>query len=872
MTRFLSRSLTSEFIHLDGLQRLTNVTAHDWDTYIFKELVDNALDADEADVNVRNPHVGVTVSYIESVRESLRDRSLSIKVTNKSQFKLDRVYDVFDFGKRASVKNFYSNPTRGAQGNALKTILGIPYALRNYYFADYVPDRIPLSISTGHQHVVVRLGIDELREHVELLVTTTPLDISEEPQLGTSINVNIGRFLQQHPRTLEQLKTMARAFIMFNPHANFDFEFIFTTPTGQYQSETLNSIGELDWHGRYDHRQPTPVHWYSLSKFRQLVYALWRANEGRTDFLLRDVIREFGVATCPATQEFSDTTPLAALVGSPESLSRLYQLLRNFAVPSKPIFIGRIGETHFRASSDAAVSPTKGNPLFFYRYYASSDPLTNQPFTLEVVLFGNKDNKRNVIVGINHTPTYADPFFNKPLTPPGSDEPRRSLDKLLDYYELREDTSVTLVVHLIAPNITYENYGKSAISDEEYREVITQMVHEVVLDYQEAVRSVVIDYLSEPANQSLANTIKSLEGTQFSEMQLLFQLKRDLLALRNESISLDLQNADAVPRLQRVIRDWHKEKRIIGLIERQSGRLAVPRHDKDTINIVYSGMSLIEVVQQYQIRAIVVTNDPAIEDVFVASGYALLYDVAILRADGNLGGAIDLLINKYKNVLANSNPDDDMFLPQIWIVRDATVDAIQQTRAQIALLLDHYKLEFDQVYDLGLHPEAAHRHACVEFLTSEALRSIDPKLLRGQAEIDFYLDHGAVARIECLSPQELTIWFESQLAAHQLPLKAMPDMNRLSTLAVDRLRQEFKYVVAKRAFEHYKLIAVQSRLVEVWRESMIDWNTALFNSLQDHLKRNPRESWSSVLDQTIQGLLGDFLQDNHALIEQLMAD
>jgi DNA topoisomerase VI subunit B len=274
MPKFLSKSLTAEFIYLDGLQRLTNVTAHDWDLYIFKELVDNALDADEADPKVITPHVSVVVSYTEGSREGNHDRALSIKVTNQSQFPLDRIEDVFDFNRRASVKNYYSNPTRGAQGNALKTILGMPYALRNYYFTDYTPDRIPLSISYGNHRVVIKLNIDELVEQVELETPSETLDAEDEPQPITIVHVNIGRFLQQRPRTLDQLMSMAKAFVLFNPHANFDFEFVLTKATGKYTSETYQSIGNPDWYGRYDHNRPAPIHWYRLNKFRTLVFAV----------------------------------------------------------------------------------------------------------------------------------------------------------------------------------------------------------------------------------------------------------------------------------------------------------------------------------------------------------------------------------------------------------------------------------------------------------------------------------------------------------------------------------------------------------------------------------------------------------------------
>jgi hypothetical protein len=39
------------------------------------------------------------------------------------------VEKVLDYNVRVSDKAVYRSPTRGAQGNALKTVIGIPYAL-----------------------------------------------------------------------------------------------------------------------------------------------------------------------------------------------------------------------------------------------------------------------------------------------------------------------------------------------------------------------------------------------------------------------------------------------------------------------------------------------------------------------------------------------------------------------------------------------------------------------------------------------------------------------------------------------------------------------------------------------------------------------
>ncbi|HRF98044.1 MAG TPA: hypothetical protein PLZ51_22715, partial [Aggregatilineales bacterium] len=493
---------------------------------------------------------------------------------------------------------------------------------------------------------------------------------------------------------------MAVAFALFNPHASFKFEFIFTEAGNKPTYKICEYAGNANWQGRYDHQRHSPIHWYKLNQFRELVFALAR-NTSKPDYTIVEVIREFGIVECPPSPEFSNTMHFEVIHNNGDKLRRLYELLKAHHPLDEPIYLGEIGKQYLLGKcNDVAISEKDGQPLFFYRYFTNHQiDDKNPPFTLEIALYATTEGKRQVNMGINHTPTYADPFFNKPLMPPGADEPTKSLEKLLDYYDLRDDMPISLVIHLISPNMVYENYGKSAISDEPYRDILTAVVDELVKEYREATRKPdPIDYLTAPAKNLLPDVIHYLEGTVFTEAQVMYELKRRLLTLADDDIHADLATPNADGRLQAVIR----EKPITGLHQRQSGRLAVPRHPQDTINIPFGGISITDVVQHFQIRAIIITNSTNIEELLIATGYPLSYDVAILRADGNLSGAIDLLISKYKNVLTNNAPEDDILLPQIWIVRDATLEAIQQTRTELDVVLARYEMPFDPIYDLGL--------------------------------------------------------------------------------------------------------------------------------------------------------------------------
>lgn len=441
MTLLLSRSQESDFVRQEGLQKLTNVAAYDWDLYILKEFVDNALDADESDPNISTPEVRIRMSYDTArVTSSKRtERSLFVEVHNRARFPLEHILELFDLKQRVSVKDYYKYPTRGAQGNALKTILGIPYALRYRYWSDYTLDRVPLSISYGRERVILELEIDQLHQSVAL--KTEVFQDNDEPE-GTTITVNIERFLQRPPRTMSQLFDMAEAFALFNPHATFHFEFAFTNLDGDGEFEELDFLGDPTWQGKYNRQQKSPIFWYRQDKFQELSFALVRAEINPNVCTLDNLASEFGIQQLPKHPDFQSDTYLRHIIGQTTTLSKLYIFLQNCSDKDHLVHLGEIGSKHLFSRSELPVQDDGDSPLFFYRQHHTSNPNDEAPFMMEVVLCANTNGKRQIRTGINHTPTYTDPFFNKPLEPPGATEPTRSLEKLLDYYGLGHSSQV----------------------------------------------------------------------------------------------------------------------------------------------------------------------------------------------------------------------------------------------------------------------------------------------------------------------------------------------------------------------------------------------------------------------------------------------
>ena len=91
-----------------------------WPLVVLKELVDNALDAcEEAGIA---PKIKVVVKAIPG--------AASITVTdNGPGIPAATVRGLLDFNVRVSSREAYVSPTRGAQGNALKTLVAMAFAL-----------------------------------------------------------------------------------------------------------------------------------------------------------------------------------------------------------------------------------------------------------------------------------------------------------------------------------------------------------------------------------------------------------------------------------------------------------------------------------------------------------------------------------------------------------------------------------------------------------------------------------------------------------------------------------------------------------------------------------------------------------------------
>ena len=252
-----------EFCSRKELELQTGHTADQWPLVVAKELGDNALDAcEEGGVQ---PEVTFAVDTGEQPSITVTDNGPGIAP--------ETITAILDYTTRTSSREAYASPTRGAQGNALKTIIAMPFAL-----SDGEEDVATIIESRGVRHTI-RLSVDAVRQEPVITHDREPC----ARKTGTSVTVQwpVSASSQLAAARAHFLQ-IARGYALLNPHASI---------TVEWDGEPARLSGArsgLDASGGRAIR-PRP-HWYDAARFERLVAAYASQHGERT---VREFVTEF---------------------------------------------------------------------------------------------------------------------------------------------------------------------------------------------------------------------------------------------------------------------------------------------------------------------------------------------------------------------------------------------------------------------------------------------------------------------------------------------------------------------------------------------------------------------------------------------------
>jgi DNA topoisomerase VI subunit B len=429
---------TSRLLDFCSEKELTAQVGHDrheWPLVILKELVDNALDVCEEagaapDIKVAVDASGITVT------------------DNGPGLPAATIQDLLDFSIRVSSREAYCSPTRGAQGNALKTVLAMPFVL------DGTTGRVDI-VAHGQRHEIT-FAVDQIRQEPVISVDPEP---AADVKNGTTIKVwwpnSACSILEDAKARFLQL---ADDFTFLNPHL--------TVSVNWFGSERRTPATTPTWK-KWLPSDPTSPHWYSQEGLERLVaaYITYDQDQGK-ERSVRELVKEFRGLTGTAKQkEVLEATELARVNLSAlanghgmehEVIEKLLGSMKVHSKPVKPAALGVIGEDHIRARFEALACVMES---FNYRKVAQIDD-DGLPVVIETAFGWRGDDchePRRLITGVNWSPGIVNPF--RSLGKGYGD----GLASLLEKGYAGRDEPIVFLLHCACPRVQYTDRGKSAV-------------------------------------------------------------------------------------------------------------------------------------------------------------------------------------------------------------------------------------------------------------------------------------------------------------------------------------------------------------------------------------------------------------------------
>ncbi len=380
-------SRSEEYFNARELQAQTGQPVERFATVVLKELVDNALDACET--------AGVAPAITLGVAEDAGRLHLTVD-DNGAGLAPETVRRIRNFQTRTSDKAAYRSPTRGAQGNALKTVLGIPHALGA---------RTPVMIDACGVRHTIRAWLDPsgaLRvEHNEKPAPAQP---------GTRVRVT----LPADGQTLDA-GHWARAFALFNPHAAITCttKHAYSAGRDDHQGgDFYQATAEFPgtWR-KWLPTDPTSAWWYDTPALRRLLFNhIANARQGGRDLTLREFVRQFrglsgttkAAAVCARVPDIARLTDFEHDEGT-ATISALLTAMQEATQPPPVRMLGLVGEEHLRARFAAWYDVKR---WWYKKVEGEADGI---PFAFEVAL-AETAQPGAFFSGINFSPTFQDPF------------------------------------------------------------------------------------------------------------------------------------------------------------------------------------------------------------------------------------------------------------------------------------------------------------------------------------------------------------------------------------------------------------------------------------------------------------------------------
>ena len=394
---------------------------------IVKELIDNAIDA--AEESRAAPDVGVVVEADGSIVVTDHGPGLPAKIVAR----------LVDYTKRTSSRAAYVSPTRGAQGNALQTLLAMPYVLDGERGETLIE-------SCGVEHRIA-FAVDPVRQTPRIEHTRTPSAVRN----GTKVTL---RWPDRACSKLEDAKaeilSLITEFAWLNPHLSLSC---------RWRDGSIGSSGATEpaWR-KWRADMPTSPHWYDAPRLGALIAANVADAEDRRQPCptVRDLVREFrGLSSTVKAKEIGEAVGAAGETladfhrRGEAATTRLLAAMRERSRPVPPRELGIIGREHLLRLAVKLAGVFEDT----FQYRSAAFEHAGLPYVIETAfgLRGGCGERAYIVEGFNFTPAIG-----------GS--PFRLEWKLAQQMVDVEQDPVFAFTHLVSPRLAFLDRGKARVA------------------------------------------------------------------------------------------------------------------------------------------------------------------------------------------------------------------------------------------------------------------------------------------------------------------------------------------------------------------------------------------------------------------------
>ncbi|MFH8380128.1 ATP-binding protein [Kitasatospora sp. NPDC018058] len=747
-----------------------------------KELLDNALDAAES-ARVR-PEIGLAVTWADGVAR--------VSVTDNGPGMAGGVVErILDFTRNVSDKESLRSPTRGMQGNAFKTLLGIPYAL-----------------GVSEPVVVEALGVRH-----EIAVSADPsgdvatryTQVDSPRTVGTSVTVP----LPAEQVTAEAVAGWLQKFALVNPHARF---------VDHGQTGCGDGAGIYEPTAPQGWRKPLPTdptsaHHYDEAAMTKLVFAHIREHRaGGPDPTVRAFTNTFaGLTGSAKAKKVADQVPgithLSGFEEHPDQVPVLLAAMKHHSKPPTPSYLGQVRRDHYTHVLEHAFGVEED---WFARKQLTD--AAGIPWSIEVAIARTK-RPGAVCFAVNYSATFGDPLANTHLA--GDSFASAGVRSFLAQTDAAptfgNQSCRAAIVHLVCPVPQFTDKGKTALVvpsevADACAKALTAATRVLLRDKRSKqaaerreLRAAEREYKAHAVGRAASKVSKKdavftvmreaigqargAEGLSFSSHTLFYKIRPLALRLLPAGTKLKAPYVE-----QKLIPDWERENGPIqGLYREPRGTLHHP-HDPAGTRDVRLGTREVQqyIPPKWSYNKILVIEKTGLWPPVRESGIAEQYDMAVITNEGYGTEAC-------RELLAKMPPGD----VQIFVLHDADPYGYNIARTlgeETARMPDHrvkvidLGLTVDDAQAKGLDSEPDTRDAALPARILPHLS--DPARQWFTGEVCAWQPNGKPAKwryqrveLNAFSSPELIAYIKEGLARHQAVGKVVPPDSMLRATA-----------------------------------------------------------------------------------------